>query len=605
MITHAASGRARVSGRQDRTLAGSRPRRARALALVAAMLVFGVALALGGCDVLPGAGSPDSPTALATGSQTNQNQPSELVVTPVVTAPSSVSRPTTTPRARPVGTPASATVASGTIRLAGSDSSTLDPALSQEVSSWSYLIQIFSGLVSLDDQLRIIPDLAESWDVSPDGRSYTFHLRPGARFHNGKEVTASDFKYSLERALDPATQSPVALTYLGDIVGAADRQRGSVDHVDGIVVLDSRTLQLTIDAPKTYFLAKLTYPTAFVLDRENVEAAGAKSGSPWFASPNGTGPFRLESWKPDEEIILARNDAYYRDPAALQKVSYWLAPGSAVSRYETDQLDVVEVGTSDIERVTDPRGAFESQLIRAPQLGLWYLGFGVTKPPFDDEHVRRAFAYATDKRRLAEVTMKKMGVPAAGVLPPGLAGYDVGYRGLEFDPVRAKQELTQSRYAGHLPEVVLTMGEGGDSMGETLAEMYSRNLGIDVGVEQVVGGYFAGLDAHEYQMFYLGWSADYPDPEDFLDVLFHSGSGLNHGGYSDQDVDSLLDQARVELDSTTRNSLYQRAQTRIVESAAVVPMFFNTDFVLVKPRVSGLNWTPMGLLSLRSAQLNR
>jgi oligopeptide transport system substrate-binding protein len=164
--------------------------------------------------------------------------------------------------------------------------------------------------VTLDYDLRVVPDIAERWEISPDGRTYTFYLRRGVKFHNGREVTAEDFKYSFERAADPKTQSPVAETYLGDIVGVVDKLNGRATEVAGVRVVDRYTLQITIDAPKVYFLAKLTYPTAFVVDREQILRMGRR----WTEQPNGTGPFKLKEYKVGERIVLERNPDYYRGP---------------------------------------------------------------------------------------------------------------------------------------------------------------------------------------------------------------------------------------------------------------------------------------------------
>lgn len=486
------------------------------------------------------------------------------------------------------------------LRLPGSDPLTLDPALSQDSSSWSYLLQIFSGLVALDERLEVVPEIAASWSVAGDGRTYVFRLRPGVRFHDGREVTAHDFKYSLERALDPDLRSPVAPIYLGDIVGATARLQRKAEEVAGITVVDAQTLEITIDAPKPYFLAKLTYPTAYVVDRANV----AKGGR-WFERPNGTGPFKLQTWEPDARLVLVRNDAYYIDPPSIARVEYYLGHGSAMSLYEKDRLDIVGVGPANVERVTDPRGALSRELIRVPQLSLSYLGLNVTRPPFDDPKVRLAFAHATDKRRLADVLFKRMRVSAAGILPPGIPGHDPGFVGLEFSPGKARQALGESRYGSpqSLPPITLTMGPGGGSLGEAFAEMYRRNLGVTIDVEEVQQGHLDGLVAREYQMFYIAWMADYPDPQDFLDVLFHSQSEANHGAYASQEVDRLLEQARVEPDRATRLKLYQEVERRVVTDVPVIPLFFDVDHVLVKPRVKGLTWTPMGLISLRGVQV--
>jgi len=165
---------------------------------------------------------------------------------------------------------------------------------------------VFSGLVSFDPHLNLTPDLAEKWEVSPDGMTYTFHLRQNARFHNGKPVTAQDVIYSWERAASPALASDTVLTYLGDILGVREMVSGQAEHVTGLTALDEHTLQVTIDAPKPYFLLKLTFPTAFVVDRENVD-----SGEEWFRQPNGTGPYRLTEWTRFERVVYEANQDFY------------------------------------------------------------------------------------------------------------------------------------------------------------------------------------------------------------------------------------------------------------------------------------------------------
>jgi hypothetical protein len=174
---------------------------------------------------------------------------------------------------------------------------------------------VFSGLVSFDPNLNLVPELAEAWDVSSDGTVYTFHLRSNAKFHDGKPVTAQDFIYSWERAADPATASDTVLTYLGDIVGVKEMHSGDADHISGLAAVDSRTLQVTIDAPKPYFLLKLTYPTAFVLDRENVE-----SGAEWYRQPNGTGPYKLTEWVSFDHITYQANPDFYLGEPSIKTI---------------------------------------------------------------------------------------------------------------------------------------------------------------------------------------------------------------------------------------------------------------------------------------------
>jgi len=468
---------------------------------------------------------------------------------------------------------------------------TLDPHLVQDADSAEFVVHIFGGLVAIDENLKLVPDLAERWEISPDGRMYTFTLRRGVTFHDGKPLTAHDVKYSFERALDPNTHSPVANTYLGDIVGARDRLTGKAGEVAGVKVLDDSTVQITIDAPKSYFLWQLTYTVAAVVDRANIE----KGGATWADRPNGSGPFRLVS-KSSSEIVLARNESYYGSRPKLGQVRFLLT-GPTMQRYETGDIDMVQVTGADIARVTDPRNPLNRDLQVADQFSLTYLGFDTSVPPFDDMKVRQALARAIDKDKLASVVLKGMASKADGILPAGLPGYNSNLRTLTYDPALAKQLLAESKYAAAMPSIVLSvMGSGAAPVGlpAAIQEMIRQNLGITIEIQLVQSDtFFAGLYAHKYPMFITGWIADYPDPYDFLDVLFHSQSELNHGGYASQELDRLLEAARVERDETRRLALYRQAEQMLVSDAPVIPLVTGRDYWLVKPYVKGVKRPPL------------
>lgn len=469
----------------------------------------------------------------------------------------------------------------GTLRLFGGAPSTLDPALITDAIDAEYVVQIFSGLVTLDAELEVVPDLAERWELSPDGRTYTFFLRQDARFHDGRAVTAGDFKFSLERACAPRTGSTVAGTYLGDIVGASEVLAGRAEQISGIQVLDDHTLRITIDAPKAYFLAKLTYSTAFVVDQQNTQQSN------WLQQPNGSGPFKLKELTA-ERIVLQRNDYYYRDQPQLAEVTFLLSDGSPMTMYENGELDIVlEVGPADAERVRDPANALHAELTMVPKLDIQYLGFDVTQPPFDDVRVRQAFVLAIDREKITNVVWKGMKAPAQGIVPPGLPGYEREGSLLRFDPQRARQLIAESTYkdVAGLPSITLSISGYGSEMPptvEAIVAMLRENLGVEVAVEQSLG-----ILGGQPQMYSSGWIADYPDPEDFLDILFHSQSDLNHMHYSNAQVDRLLEQARVETDAARRMQLYAEAEEMIVADAPWVPLWHSVDYVLTKPYVKG------------------
>ena len=485
-----------------------------------------------------------------------------------------------------------------------SDPPTLDPHLTGDTTSSAIVVEVFGGLVSFDTSLNLIPDLAESWDISEDAETYTFKIRKNATFHDGKSVTAEDFKWSFNRAVNPDTASPIAETYLGDIVGVEDVLEGKSDEISGITVLDEYTLQIKIDSPKAYFLQKLTYPTAYVLDQNNLKS----EGSNWTDSPNGTGPFKLIEYKIGEQIILERYPNYHLEPAKLDKIVMNLAGGSSMAMYENDEIDITGVSLFDLERIKDPNDPLNSDLIIAnPGFSISYIGFNVTEPPFDDVNFRKALNHAVDKELIAKEVLADLVVPAYGILPPGFPGYSNNLSGLKYDPVLAKQLLEVSMYADPetRPRIVITIpGTGGTPNldMEVIINMWFENLGVEVEIQQVEWATFlSDLNRKRFQAFGgLGWEADYPDPQDFLDVLFYSESDKNNGDYKNNEVDALLEQARLEPNIENRLMLYNQAEQLIVNDAAWVPLWFEGEgHVLVKPHIQGYVITPMTISKMR------
>ena len=270
--------------------------------------------------------------------------------------------------------------ATGTARLVQLfvDPPTLDPHLTTDATSARIIVEVFGGLVTIDPSLDIVPDLAESWDISEDGRVYTFHLRPDAKFHDGKPVTAHDVQWSLERATNPLTESPVADQYLGDIVGVKEKLAGDVLTISGVRFIDEHTIEITIDEAKSYFLAKLTYPTGFVLDKENVE----ENPRQWFREPNGTGPFRLTEYRVGETLKLGRNEHFHLGPPKLEEVEFILSGGTSMLMYENDEIHVAGVGLADLDRLNDPNNELYAELKTAPaSFSVNYIGLNVTEPP--------------------------------------------------------------------------------------------------------------------------------------------------------------------------------------------------------------------------------
>ena len=345
------------------------------------------------------------------------------------------------------------------LRLASSDPVTMDPHLAGDALSAEYIVEVFGGLLTIsppsDDpstDLAIVPDLAEDFPtISDDGLTYTFRLRSDALFHNGRRVTAEDVRWSLDRASSPvpvgATQpSSTALAYLGDIAGVRERFFGVADDIEGIQVVDERTIQFTLTQPLPagLFLAKLTYPTAFVVDQQQIEANPRN----WTRKPNGTGPYKLREWRLGERIVLEANERYHLGAPSVGQVLYELAGGSSLTRFETGELDVAGIGLADIERARDPASDLNPLYQFFPQFTISYIAFNTAVPPFDDPNVRRALALSMDRAKVAEVTFSNMLLPATGILPPQLPGFTREDKTFPFDPEAARAALAASSYGG-------------------------------------------------------------------------------------------------------------------------------------------------------------
>ena len=455
----------------------------------------------------------------------------------------------------------------------------------------------FSGLVSFDPHLNLTPDLAETWDVSKDGTVYTFRVRADAKFHEGRTVTARDVVYSWERAASPELGSDTASTYLGDILGVNEMIEGKADRISGLQVIDDRTLQVTLDAPKPYFLLKLTYPTAFVVDRDDVD-----NGDDWVRSPNGTGPYRLREWRSNEYILYEANLDFYLGMPSIPYVLIKLYAGEDVRLYETDEIDLAGVNLYDADRFLDPAEPLHGELSSGVSLCTGYVTFDVTQPPFDDANVRRAFSMAFDRQQFIDVVLRGQTLPAIGPYPPGLPGFSYALEGLPYDPAQARQLLEQSKYGGSegLPPIVYTDAGIGTYMSPdvaAMAEMWEQNLGVTITVENLEYDFYYDqvYSGNHGQLISGGWCADYPDPENFADVLFHSNSNVNKGGYSNAALDALLEQARVERDVRARIGMYQQAERIIVNDAPVLFTTHSLSYRLVKPYVKGYVFTPIAV----------
>ncbi|HEU5320370.1 MAG TPA: ABC transporter substrate-binding protein, partial [Methylomirabilota bacterium] len=329
--------------------------------------------------------------------------------------------------------------AGGTLRAVFSaDPPTLDPAHATDLTSSAVVRQVFDGLLELDERLQPVGALARTWTVSSDQRTYTFALRPGVRFHSGREVRAADVKYSFERAAKG--KRPWVFEKL---TGAPAFIRGAAREIAGVRVVDDRTVELRLDRPFAPFLSLVAYDAASVVPREDAEKPG-------FAShPVGTGAFRFASWRRDDQVVLERFPGHFRGPAHLERVVFRVIPAEATrfNEYVAGQLDYTDIPTGRCRAVqADPRLAREVAIW--PTLGTHAVRFNVERAPFSDARVRRAVAHAVDPTIVVDRLLEGCVTAARGILPPALPGYSAEVRRLPFDREAARRLLAEAGFPG-------------------------------------------------------------------------------------------------------------------------------------------------------------
>ncbi len=478
-----------------------------------------------------------------------------------------------------------------------------DPATAHGSSGFSL---IYSGLVTYDQNMKLAPDLAASWEVSDGGLTYTFHLQQEAVFHDMRPVTADDVVYSWERAAAMSTNSDSVLNYLGDVQGVREMRAGLADHISGLTVVDEHTLRVKLEKPVPYFLLKLTYPCTFVMDKATVE-----SGDKWYLKPNGTGPYRLTQWVARDYRLYERFDSFYGPKPAIEAILVQMYKGTSLQLYENGLVDFAYVGGNNLSRFTDPTEPLNRELKTSVEMCTTFITMDTTRPPFDDILVRQAFAMSVDKVKFANVIGRGNLLPAAGLYPPALPGYDKNLGGFQFDPVRARELINSSKYgSAGIPPIIISTSSYGNSVPEyvsALAQMWQENLGVKITTQNIDPEYYqVSLDLGNHgHMYTEGWCADYPDPENFADVLFHSGRNTNRSKYSNPELDKLLEAARVEPDTAKRMEMYNQAEKIIVIDSPAIFLAHSRSYVLVKPYLKGFDPLPMSIPSERYMSIDK
>jgi ABC-type transport system substrate-binding protein len=450
---------------------------------------------------------------------------------------------------------------------------------------------LFNGLVRIGEGLRIQPDIAKDWSISADGLTYTFRLRKGVLFSNGREVTAEDFKYSFKRILDPASRSPNTWVFQ-KISGAEDFMKGRAGDVEGIRVTDDYTLQIHLKKPFSPFLKLLAMTAAYVVPREEV----VRWGPDFSSHPVGTGPFVLKEWRPNREIILEKRGDYFSAPANVKGIIYRIIPEdlTAVTEFELGNIDILTIPASEYSRYKeDP--ARKELISSIKGLNTYYIGLNCSRPPFNNPAVRRAMNFAIDREKILNTVYEGRGRLAKGPLPDVLRKWDITTR-YEYNPGKARELIREEGVEGKTIYLYITADQEIIDIAEVL-QSYIRAAGLNVEIKQLEwSAYKDAVNRGAADMFYLSWWADYPDPENFLFPLFHSsnhGPAGNRTRYTNKIVDSLIEKGQQTMDENKRESFYRKAEEIIVEDAPWVFLWHKTDFTIRQPWIKNYSIYPI------------
>lgn len=485
---------------------------------------------------------------------------------------------------------------------------TLDPAIVTDSVSISDISMVNANLVKLDyPSLKIIPDLASRWTTSSNHLTWTFYMRKNAKFSNGDPVTAADAAWSITRSLLPATKSPVATTYLGDIVGASAVASGKATTVSGLKVVDPHTLQITLDKPIAYFLGTLSYPTADVLDKKVLQGKAPASYLTNTCSGNvGAGPFEFvchnngsthASFYPNGHspyMDFKPNPNYYGPKPTIRVHAPFYATGDdAFHAYQAGQLDYSVVPTADIG-IAQKMGGYTKH----PALTTDYITPNSQIAPFNNLHCRLAVAYAIDRVHITKDLLHGTEGALYDVVPPGLIGYfndPHKYNVPYFDPARAKKELAQC--PGHLSNAVLTYQNTSSDITHEydVVKANMQAIGANITVKPltfnawltVVGQSMNATKTQENITENL-WLDDYPDSQDWLANLLHTGANYDIGGFSNPEYDKLVDAGDVEFNTAKRAQDYIKAQQIVLNDGGWIGVGFGYATFIIGSRAHGL-----------------
>lgn len=501
--------------------------------------------------------------------------------------------------AKAQGTPMPAAAANQEFRIAARTTQVnLDPHLTYNIAQiGTFTYFMWSGLTKLDANLEAVPDIATSWDISEGGKIYTFHLDPNRTFADGSPITAQDVVWSWTRSLDPATESLVAGSYLGAVVGARDYWLGETpDPPTSYRALDDYTFQVELIEPRNYFPEILVHPSAFVVKQSDVEAGSEQAPWPTIAKAF-SGPYVIESYSPGERLELTASPSFPVEQT-IQRITYRLVedPQTQFLLYQNDEVDFTQLAVPDAANIINEDPTYRDELIGQPQWWSSNLYLRMELAPFEDEQVRRAFMMAINEDLLIEAVLQDLNPNIDGIYYPGMDVYTDDISRITFDPEAAREVLAQSSYgsAEALPPISFYIAADEQTgtearLAAAIQEMWREHLGVQV-QSRVVATYAEMLES-DVQIVIAEEALHYPDAAGI--AYFRCQSGSNIAQFCDPEVEAMLEEAASTQDEAESTQVYREIQNTLLDRAAFYPLYQVVAFVLVKPYV--MNFAPTAM----------
>lgn len=454
---------------------------------------------------------------------------------------------------------------------------------------------IFDRLVDVevgtDGNSKIVPSLAESWDISDDGLEYTFHLRQGVKFHNSNDFTAEDVAYTFHRML--TVEGGVNTEFIDQIKGADELLAGETDTLEGVEVVDDYTIKVTLKEPFAGFLASISSPGVSIYDSEATEAAGDQFGMDP-AVTVGTGPFEFSSWSFNNQLVLTRNEDYWKGASGLPGVVIKIIPDTETQSmmFESGELDILDLdyAADSADRFTE---TYPDQIVQGPRVGIVYFTMNFNKEPFQDVRVRKAVQMSIDRQAILDALYGGRGQVEQGIFPHGLIGFNPDQEEIKYDPEAAKALLAEAGYADGFDMEIAADSSASDTMTMAL-EIVSDQL-AEVGIRAEIKNYDESTwletrKSGELGSFMSTWSADYNDPDNFIYTFFgnEEKTRIRSINYPDTEVMERVAKARTLVNEDERLAEYKALEEKLIhEDAAWVPMFSRLHLFAVSKRVQG------------------